>query len=267
MRRLAPAGFWRRLPAGISRHGIAYLTSGEGVASRGGCMACRPYSPHAACRNPAGFAQARPARASAAVPRMAGWRPPRRSAAPCPGIPARESWTLCERHNIRNIATTWRGEAHCDHRAAYRAWSLRGPLARAALSGCSNIWSGGWTDLSLVEKVRTFDVSNAGYRSPCGTLPSRDRLPSHAGIFADPRCARVIPPDSGDGGCGKPQSIRNFARRRTPCGIKTSLDAGYFDKIYAGDPDPWHFETSDYERAKYEKTWPRCQRRTFRARA
>jgi SAM-dependent methyltransferase len=35
---------------------------------------------------------------------------------------------------------------------------------------------------------------------------------------------------------------------------KTSLDAGYFEKIYSGDPDPWQFETSDYERAKYDQT-------------
>ena len=33
-----------------------------------------------------------------------------------------------------------------------------------------------------------------------------------------------------------------------------SLDAGYFEKIYSGDPDPWRFETSDYERAKYDRT-------------
>ena len=33
-----------------------------------------------------------------------------------------------------------------------------------------------------------------------------------------------------------------------------SLDAGYFEEIYANDPDPWQFETSDYERAKYDTT-------------
>ena len=29
---------------------------------------------------------------------------------------------------------------------------------------------------------------------------------------------------------------------------------GYFDRLYAGDPDPWRFATSDYERAKYAAT-------------
>ena len=28
----------------------------------------------------------------------------------------------------------------------------------------------------------------------------------------------------------------------------------YFDRIYAGDPDPWRFETSGYERDKYRAT-------------
>lgn len=34
----------------------------------------------------------------------------------------------------------------------------------------------------------------------------------------------------------------------------TSLDAGYFDRLYARDPDPWCFETSAYEDRKYTAT-------------
>jgi len=33
-----------------------------------------------------------------------------------------------------------------------------------------------------------------------------------------------------------------------------SLEAGYFDVLYAGDPDPWRFTTSAYEDAKYAAT-------------
>lgn len=33
-----------------------------------------------------------------------------------------------------------------------------------------------------------------------------------------------------------------------------SLPPGYFDALYAQDPDPWRFETSDYEREKYDET-------------
>ena len=33
-----------------------------------------------------------------------------------------------------------------------------------------------------------------------------------------------------------------------------SLEPGYFEGLYAADPDPWNFETSDYERGKYDAT-------------
>ena len=34
----------------------------------------------------------------------------------------------------------------------------------------------------------------------------------------------------------------------------TSLHPSYFDALYAGEPDPWQFETSAYEAAKYDAT-------------
>ena len=33
-----------------------------------------------------------------------------------------------------------------------------------------------------------------------------------------------------------------------------SLPPSYFDTLYAADPDPWRFATSDYERDKYAAT-------------
>ena len=33
-----------------------------------------------------------------------------------------------------------------------------------------------------------------------------------------------------------------------------SLAADFFDTLYQADPDPWRFETSDYEAAKYAAT-------------
>lgn len=33
-----------------------------------------------------------------------------------------------------------------------------------------------------------------------------------------------------------------------------SLPPGYFDERYAADPDPWRFETSEYEAEKYDAT-------------
>jgi len=36
--------------------------------------------------------------------------------------------------------------------------------------------------------------------------------------------------------------------------MKERLDREYFEKLYAGSSDPWSFETSEYERRKYERT-------------
>ena len=35
---------------------------------------------------------------------------------------------------------------------------------------------------------------------------------------------------------------------------KNSLPPSYFEKMYRQDPDPWDFETSDYEALKYRTT-------------
>jgi trans-aconitate methyltransferase len=40
---------------------------------------------------------------------------------------------------------------------------------------------------------------------------------------------------------------------------------GYFDALYADNPDPWGFETSDYERAKYDATLAALPRSSFAA--
>jgi SAM-dependent methyltransferase len=36
--------------------------------------------------------------------------------------------------------------------------------------------------------------------------------------------------------------------------VKPSLDRRYFENVYAESSDPWNFETSDYERQKYDET-------------
>ncbi len=41
------------------------------------------------------------------------------------------------------------------------------------------------------------------------------------------------------------------------------ITAGYFDQLYAADPDPWHFATSAYERAKYQVTLAALPGRRF----
>lgn len=42
-----------------------------------------------------------------------------------------------------------------------------------------------------------------------------------------------------------------------------SWSGDVFDRLYAGNPDPWNFETSDYERAKYAETLGALDGRRF----
>jgi SAM-dependent methyltransferase len=46
---------------------------------------------------------------------------------------------------------------------------------------------------------------------------------------------------------------------------RSSLPPAYFDRIYAADPDPWKFATSDYERSKYDATLAALPRPMFSA--
>ena len=43
-----------------------------------------------------------------------------------------------------------------------------------------------------------------------------------------------------------------------------TIHPDYFDDLYAADPDPWRFATSDYERAKYAATLAALPDRRFR---
>jgi SAM-dependent methyltransferase len=43
-----------------------------------------------------------------------------------------------------------------------------------------------------------------------------------------------------------------------------SVEPAYFDALYAGDPDPWKYTTSDYEREKYAATIAALPGRRFK---
>jgi predicted TPR repeat methyltransferase len=45
--------------------------------------------------------------------------------------------------------------------------------------------------------------------------------------------------------------------------VSQRLRPAFFDEIYAADPDPWKFETSAYEQAKYDATIEALQGRHF----
>lgn len=46
-------------------------------------------------------------------------------------------------------------------------------------------------------------------------------------------------------------------------GNRPSRDATHFQSLYDTDPDPWHFRTSEYEQAKYNKTLEALPARRF----
>ena len=46
---------------------------------------------------------------------------------------------------------------------------------------------------------------------------------------------------------------------------KQSLPASYFDNLYSADPDPWKFETSEYEANKYAATIAALPKQRYRS--
>jgi LmbE family N-acetylglucosaminyl deacetylase len=102
---------------------------------------------------------------------------------------------LCRRHGIRNIATTWRGEVHCDHRAAY---DLGRSLVRSSGGGIRLfeylVW--GWTDLSLQEKVGVFEVAaldTAAYAERCRAALACHRTQATSLIRGAQKAFRLSP--------------------------------------------------------------------------
>ena len=47
--------------------------------------------------------------------------------------------------------------------------------------------------------------------------------------------------------------------------MKQSLPASYFNNLYNADPDPWRFETSEYEASKYAATIAALPRSRYRS--
>src|SRR3954463_8269967 len=46
--------------------------------------------------------------------------------------------------------------------------------------------------------------------------------------------------------------------------MRPRVHAAFFDELYAKDPDPWEFETSEYEAAKYDATIAALEGRHFK---
>src|SRR4051794_25819688 len=60
-----------------------------------------------------------------------------------------------------------------------------------------------------------------------------------------------------------PLVARTGRERTNEASMRDRLRAAHFDDLYASDPDPWEFETSEYEAAKYAATIEALQGRRY----
>ncbi|MDX6751436.1 SAM-dependent methyltransferase [Geminicoccaceae bacterium 1502E] len=84
-------------------------------------------------------------------------------------------------------------------------------------------------------------------------------MPPLADHRADHR-RRGISPGAGDDRAFSRAARGVFGDAR----LKRSLPPSYFEQLYAGDPDPWDFATSAYERHKYWATLEALPRERYR---
>ncbi len=165
---LGAGGLLAAIPDTGSQAWIAYLTSGE--ASHRGAPQWSAGHIGRARRGEARRAL-RKLDQNGRVPLFLGWQDGRPLLAGSAAFrrSVADLLGLCRKHQIRNVATTWRDETHCDHRAAYE-------LGKALISRGGGelrlfeylVW--GWTDLELTQKVRGFrieTVETADYAERC----------------------------------------------------------------------------------------------------
>src|SRR4051794_20398148 len=62
-------------------------------------------------------------------------------------------------------------------------------------------------------------------------------------------------------GCGAGDDLSGRDRLAT---VRPRVKPAFFDQLYADNPDPWEFETSAYEREKYDATIAALEGRRFR---
>jgi LmbE family N-acetylglucosaminyl deacetylase len=103
---------------------------------------------------------------------------------------------LCRRHHIRNLATTWRGEDHCDHQAAFQlgrqvAFHLRGYVTVFQYL----VW--GWRDPLLSIQLCGFEAMtvDAAPQASLGRKAIRCHRTQISALVQDAAEAFRLPPD------------------------------------------------------------------------
>ncbi|WP_116109109.1 PIG-L family deacetylase [Lewinella sp. IMCC34191] len=155
----------------------------------------------------------------------------------------------------------WRRDPHEDHRATWE-------ICRAAVNQFEQtirwveypVWM--WEAKNLVELPRSEEVIHWSLDISDKLVSKERAIRAHASQWDG-----VI--DDDPTGFQLPESmIAKFIRSREiyfvpPDKRYRSLGSDYFDDVYRDRADPWNFETSDYEKAKYAATLEALPKRMF----
>ncbi len=168
----------------------------------------------------------------------------------------------------QTVLVPWRRDPHCDHRAAWQ-------IVHAAVEQMSNkprvleypIWV--W-ELAERDDAPMSDEM-AAWRLDISTVVARkqDAIKGHVSqitdmIDDDPKGFRLMPEVLAH--FAEPWEIYMEGRKETATSRPVdSLSAAYFDRKYRENPDPWNFEHSAYEAAKYAATMGALPRKHYRS--
>lgn len=157
--------------------------------------------------------------------------------------------------NCTAILAPWRHDPHCDHEAASKA-----AAAAATLTGIRNlafpVW--GWT---LPGTAPIPESPAAGWRLDIrASLPAkRAAIQAHRSQYGG-----LITDDPG--GFRLPAALLsvfdNPYETYLPV-MSQSRPPSHFQDLYQSNPDPWGFETSPYEQAKYQNSLDALEDRHF----
>ena len=170
---------------------------------------------------------------------------------------------LLESLQPSHVLVPWRRDPHCDHRATWE-------ICRAALEQLTTptlpkwieypIWM--WNSQDLGELPRHGEVI-AWRLEVTDVLPQKARaINHHVSQLTD------LIDDDPDGFTLRDDMLDNF-RRPTELYFEdadkrnNSLGEAYFSGVYADEDDPWSFESSDYERAKYAHSLDALTKETY----
>ena len=160
-----------------------------------------------------------------------------------------------------HVLIPWRRDPHCDHRATWE-------LCREATSRLDHpprwveypIWM--WNaqrpeDLPQEDEVIAWRVDVSSELPRKWRAIDRHRSQLTALIDDDPKGFRL-----------SETMLDNFRRDtelffEDPDKKRRSLATDYFDGVYATSDDPWSFETSDYERQKYQHSLESLSRERY----